>query len=58
MQKDQDEQTMNQVDGMIKVIDKGEEDQALQKSLRSAEKQQRPQSKPGQITSMFRELKN
>ena len=32
MQKDQDEQTMNQVDGMIKLIDKGQEDSPSKKS--------------------------
>ena len=35
MQKDQDEQTMNKVDGMIKLIDKEEDDQQQLKTQKT-----------------------
>lgn len=59
MQQEQDEQTMNQVDGMIKLIDKESKgQQAAMKSQMSAEKPQSKSSGGQAFTSIFRDLKN
>ena len=70
MQKDEDEKTMSQVDGMIKLIDKEQEDakSPQKKKVSNVSKSSNPSSQPKSkesgpgekmfVTSIFNDLKN